>query len=405
MMLGAFPLWWALGFGEIAWIPLAMIMVGYMVARGGIEAPRGFGIWLLFLVWVLLSVIGIDTGGRLIGFVYRLLLYLVVTVVFLYVYNARESITHELVARNFSLLLLWVVFGGFAGIIFPLFSFRTPLGLVVPHPLQSNELVREMIVRRLTQYNPESWVQVSPRPSAPFLYTNGWGNVYSMILPVVVGYFVGTRRHRLRICLVVLVALSLVPAAVSLNRGMFLGLGVAVSYISVALLFRGRAKAMFALLLSTCLVLGVAFAFDVQTLLESRLASGSSTQDRANLYRETFERTMESPIFGFGAPRPSETPGAPSVGTQGHVWSVMFSQGLPGVALFLGWLSWSFVATIRNRGPGLLMLSAVLLVILVECFYYGVLPDGLILSMTAAALLLRVRRPGDVAPPQLVTTA
>src|SRR5690606_31231392 len=87
----------------------------------------------------------------------------------------------------------------------------------------------------------------------------------------------------------------------------------------------------------------------VGSRLEDRTTTSSSTEDRASLYRETFDRTLDSPLFGYGAPRPSVTEGLPSAGTQGHIWMVMFSHGLPALAVFLLALVWFVIATARVR--------------------------------------------------------
>lgn len=388
-MFVLFPLWWVLGFGEMMWIPLAAVMVTFMVKAGGIRVPRGYGLWLLFLVLVFFSVIGIDTSGRLTGFIYRALYYLVVTIVFVYVYNARGTLTIRYVLGVLTVFWTYVAVGGYLGMLFPLFSFVTPLAYVIPDGLQSNELIREIVVRRLTQYNPEGWVVTAPRPSAPFLYTNGWGNVYSMLLPIVVAYLGMLRSGWRQVLLFLGIVASLVPAFASLNRGMFIGIGVAIVYTAVRLALRKQVKLLLGVLVAVALLVSAALLLDVGSRLDERIESSSTTQDRADLYVETFERTMESPIFGYGAPRPSVDAGAPSAGTQGQVWTVMFSHGFPAFLLFMSWLAYSFFATIRARDPALLALNTVLLVILVEVFYYGVLPDGLILSMTAAALAMR----------------
>lgn len=393
-MLALFPLWWALGFAEMAWIPLAGCMIVLMARRGGIEVPRGFSIWLLFIVLMCASVIGIDTSGRLIGFVYRALLYVTVTVVFVYVYNARETLTLKYVLGLFTLFWLWAVLGGFAGIVLPEFSFRTPLAYILPQGLQSNELVSEMVVRRLTQYNPDSWLALDPRPSAPFLYTNGWGNVYSITLPIVVAYLTMIHRGRTFWLLLAAIPLSLIPAFLTLNRGMFIGLAVAAAYLFVRFALSGRLREV-ALLSVLGVVCGAAAVMlDVGSKLTDRVETSSSTEDRANLYEETFVRTLQSPLFGYGAPRPSATDGAPSAGTQGHLWMVMFSHGFPALICFMGALAWMFFATMRTKNTALLILHTVQLVILVEVFFYGVLPNGLILTFPAAALAIRdLRRP------------
>lgn len=398
-MLAYFPLLWVSGLAEMAWIPLAACMVVLMIRRGGIEMPRGFAIWLLFLVLMLASVIGIDTSGRLIGFIYRALLYATVTVVFIYVYNARETLTQRYVLGVFTLFWLWAVLGGFAGIIAPEFSFRTPLGYVLPQALQSNELVGEMVVRRLTQYNPDSWLALDPRPSAPFLYTNGWGNVYSLTLPLVIAYLTKIPRGKRFWALVVLVPLSLIPAFQTLNRGMFIGLAVAGVYLFFRFVIAGKHKQVLALGLIGSIAVVAAIALDVLSKLTDRVETSSSTEDRANLYEETFLRTLESPLFGYGAPRPSSTEGAPSAGTQGHLWMVMFSHGFPALLCFMGALIWMFVATLRAKDTAAMILNTIQLVIVVEVFFYGVLPDGLILTFPAAALALRESRRPLVASP------
>lgn len=398
-MLAFFPLWWVLGFAEMAWIPLAGCMAVLMIRRGGIQVPRGFSIWLLFIVLMCASVIGIDTSGRLIGFVYRALLYIAITVVFIYVYNARETLTLRYMLGVFTLFWLWAVLGGFAGIIAPEFSFRTPLSYVLPQGLQANELIGEMVVRRLTQYNPDSWLALDPRPSAPFLYTNGWGNVYSITLPMVVAYLTVIPRGRRFWLLILAIPLSLIPAFLTLNRGMFIGLAVAAAYLFVRFVLAGRLRAV-ALLSVIGIIAGIAaVALDVGSKLTDRVETSSSTEDRANLYEETFVRTLHSPLFGYGAPRPSFTDGAPSAGTQGHLWMVMFSHGFPALVCFMAALAWMFFATIRGRSTAMLILNTVQLVILVEVFFYGVLPNGLILTFPAAALAIRELRSTALAPP------
>lgn len=398
-MLALFPLWWVLGFAEMAWIPLAACMVVLMVRRGGIQVPRGFAIWLLFVVLMCASVIGVDTSGRLIGFVYRALLYVMITVVFVYVYNARETLTLRYVLGVFTLFWLWAVLGGFAGIVAPEFSFRTPLGYILPQGLQANELIGEMVVRRLTQYNPDSWLALDPRPSAPFLYTNGWGNVYSITLPMVVAYLTVIPRGR-RFWLVLLaIPLSLIPAFLTLNRGMFIGLAVAAAYLFFRFALAGKLRAVALLSVIGVIAAAAAIALDIGSKLTDRVETSSSTEDRANLYEETFVRTLQSPLFGYGAPRPSFTDGAPSAGTQGHLWMVMFSHGFPALICFVAALVWMFFATMRTGNTALMILHTVQLVILVEIFFYGVLPNGLILTFPAAALAMRELRSRSLSPP------
>lgn len=390
-MFALYPLWWTLGFGGTIWIPLAACMLVLMTRRGGILVPRGVGIWFVFLALMCISVTGIDSPDRLIGFTYRALQYISITIVFVYVYNARERLTLRYVLGIMTLFWVFAVVGGFASVFFPLFSFQTPLGYVLPKGLQANEVVGEMVVRRLTQHNPDSWFALDPRPSAPFLYTNQWGNVYSLTLPMVLAYLQQLRRGP-RFWLVVLaVLLSFVPALLTLNRGMFIGLGVAACYLLVRFAASGHLRSVMLILGVGATALLAGSLLNVDSKLDERVETSSSTDDRAQLYRETIDRTLESPFFGYGAPRPSITEGLPSVGTQGHVWTVMFSYGIPALVIFLLALVWLVLATRRVQDTTGLLLHTVQVVLLVEVFYYGVLPNGLILTFPAAALILRER--------------
>lgn len=397
-MFVLFPVWWLLGPGEAVWIPLAAVMLLLLRRHGRIRVPRSLGVWLLFLLWMACSVIGIDSGGRLVGFIFRALLYVTVTVVFLYVYNARATLTARYVLGVLTVFWLIVVAGGYLGVLWPLFSIDTPLGAVLPPWVSSNELVQEMIVRRSTQYNPDAWAPIDPRPSAPFLYTNGWGNAYSVLSPMVIAYLVIVRRERRFWWLLPIVPLSFVPAFLTLNRGMFLGLGVALAYVLFRSLVHGNVRVI-AALAGLAVAAAAAWAtLPVQERLGHRVEVSSSTGDRAALYVEAVERTLQQPVFGYGAPRPSVTPGAPSVGTQGQFWMVMFSHGIPGAALFMGWLVLAFVRTLRERDPAGLACNTVLLVTLVESLYYGIMTAGLMVAMLAAAVALRRTEDAEPAP-------
>lgn len=397
-LFALFPLWWAVGFVDFVWIPVAAVMGLYLIRSRSVTVPRGFGIWLLFCVWSSFSVIQLDTLGRLVGFGYRQLLYAAATIVFLYLYNARSHIRARLVAGIMTVYWLVTVAGGFLGMLFPTGVLRTPLSYVMPGGLLNNELVNLMVVRTFAQFDPTSWGDSAPRPAAPFHYTNNWGNVYSMLMPFVVLYLVQVRGTRRFWALLAMLPVSLVPAFLTLNRGMFIGLGVALVYATVRLALHGNKRGLLAVA-GVAVVGAIVFqAVPAQERLNDRLETSSSTQTRASTYAETWDATLESPVFGKGAPRPSANPNAPPIGTQGHFWIVLFSFGIGGALLFVGWFLSAFAGTLRRSDPVTLACNTVLLVALVELFYYGLLPYGLPIIVTAAALGLRPREPDDVSP-------
>jgi O-antigen ligase len=383
------PVWWVAGLGDLVFPLFGAVMLVFLARRGGVEVPRGFGLWLLFLLWMGFSAIELDTVGRFAGFGYRALLYIAVTIIGVYVYNARTTITARYVLGLMVGYWLVVVAGGYLGVFFPTLSITTPLAALVPEPLLNNELVREMVIRRATQFNPDSWFQLEPRPSAPFLYTNGWGNAYSLLMPFVVAYLAIVRRGRMFWFVVAAIPVSFVPAFLTLNRGMFLGLGLAVVYVAFRLALAGRTRALLAIGgLAVITVVAVA-VLPVQERLSERLDVSTTTEDRASLYLETIDRTLDSPLFGYGAPRPSENDGAPSAGTQGQIWMVLFSHGFPGAFLYLAFFTVAYLRSLRRIDAVGLTCNTVLLLLLVESLYYGVLASGLAIGMIAAGLVLR----------------
>jgi polysaccharide biosynthesis protein PslJ len=393
-LFGFYPVWWALGVVDVIWIPFAISMGYYLLRRGAVRAPLAFGLWLLFLMWAGFSVVELD-GGTL-AFIYRYFIYAACTVILLYVYNARETLTERFVSGVMTVFWLTTVAGGYLGLAFPTGIFHTPLSRFLsiqqvrdrlPGSLLSNDLLQHMVVRHFSQFNPGAYNVIDPRPSAPFLYTNNWGNAYSLLIPFVIIYMLHVRRERKLLLLVIALMLSVIPAFLTLNRGMFLGLAVAVIYAAGRLALRGNMRGIALLLLAT---LGAAVAFTVlpiQDRIQQR-ESGSTTT-RAGLYQDALGSISSSPILGFGGPRASNDPYAPPVGTQGQFWLVLYSNGIVGALLFVGWFAAAFVITIKRPDPAGIAWNTILLVAIVEQLYYGFLPSGLPIIMVAAALAFR----------------
>ncbi|UFU05724.1 O-antigen ligase family protein [Ruania halotolerans] len=395
-----YPLWWVLGVGDLIWPVVALVMMCYLATRGRlhVHVPRGFGLWLLFLVWMAVSVVQLDTAGRFLGFTFRALLYVSATVIFVYVYNAREQITRHYVSRVASVFLAVMTVGGLLGVAFPLLSLRTPLASVLPSSIAGNDFVQEMVVRRVTQFNPDAWAPGTPRPSAPFVYTNGWGYAYAILLPIVIAYAIESRGTRRLRWLVPTIALSTVPALLSLNRGMFVGLGVALVYVLIRAILSRNIKVIGAVLTLTAVGGLVFVALPTEERLSQRLEGSSTTEDRFALYVETIERTAESPIIGFGAPRPSDALGV-AVGTQGQVWMVVFSHGFGAIVPFVGWFLSVFRRSWQLGDPVGLAMGAAMASTSVTIFFYGILHTGLMLVFMIAGSVMQPSSGGS--PEQL----
>ena len=246
--LALYPVWWFLGLLDLVLVPLAVVMVLYLGVTRGVRAPRGWGVWAFFVLWAGASALMLEDLGSVIGFAYRYALLLASTVLFVYVYNARRHLGDRYVLGLVTIVWVVVVVGGYAAVVAPDAVWRTPMAYlldavraVAPGTslVFNNELVVQMVVREFAQYS--AGLDLAPRPAAPFRYTNNWGNVYSLLLPMVVAYALRVGGKR-RLAVWLLLPLSTVPALLTLNRGMMLGILVAVLYVAVRGLAEGRRR-------------------------------------------------------------------------------------------------------------------------------------------------------------------
>jgi polysaccharide biosynthesis protein PslJ len=399
-----FPVWWLLGFVDVAWILAAGAMTWYLASSGRVRVPRGFGWWLLFLLWAGASALMLGGGLGFLGFGYRYAIYLAAGVIAVYVYNARATLTSRLVTGCLTAWWITTVVGGYLGLLMPSAVLRTPTSYLLSPDLLANELVNHMVVRRFAQYNPDSFLEVDPRPSAPFLYTNNWGNVYSLLLPFVLAYMFQVRGTKRFWFLVLALPVSAVPALLTLNRGMFIGIGIAALYAVVKLISLRRFGAVGAIAAAFAIGVVLFQALPVAERLDNRLdtsADATSNDTRASLYVQAIDLVPGSPVLGYGVPQDGANSNAAPVGTQGQVWMLLVSHGPIATLCYLSWFVVAFFRCWRRRDPVGLACQTTLVVGTVELFYYGMVPNGLPLMMVAAALGLRgVDRPTAAPAPR-----
>lgn len=408
--LAGCPVWWLLGVVDVIWVGIALVMLGLLGRARNVAMPPGIGIWFLFLVLVLCSGLNLDSPGSLLVWGYRFSLYAAAGVIAVYAYNARRKLTLPVIAGG--LVALWVttVVGGYLGVLFPEASFRTPMSYLLPGGLVSNDLVNTMVVRRFAEYNPDSYFDFSPRPSAPYTYTNNWGQMFSILTPFVIVALVMWRKRRWTWLLAVALPIGLLPAFLTLNRGMFIGLGLAATYIGIRQAARGNARAILGIAALAVIAASVFTILPTEELLAQRLEDSSTTEDRASLYRQSIEVTMESPIFGYGVPTEANDPDLPPVGTQGQVWMVLVSHGPLALLCFLGWMFFAWLRSLPRHDLMPMIANAGLLVTLIQTVFYGLLPQGLPVVAVLIAVALRpeispVPRTTDVDPVAGITRA
>ncbi len=394
-----FPLLWLGGLT----VPVAAVMTAVMTAL--LVRARGVVVtWpvlslLVLTFWSVVCGVMVDDVGRLLGWAFRLVILAHVAVTVLYVLNAR-TITRAHVLRALTTVWVTTVAGGWLGLLAPDLRLSTPVGMLLPQALTSNSYVRDLFMPPVAEVQrPWGALEEFVRPSAPFPYANSWGMAILLLTPVAVAWAMQSRRAVPRVIVAAGVVAMIPPAVATSNRMMFVGLGVALVYVVGRLSLRDRAAPALVAGLGVVTVLPLVVG-GLLGQVSARATYGSAS-GRVDLYRETWERVLRSPVLGYGAPRPSETVPGLSVGTQGHVWTVLFSFGVVGLLLFLGFLWGALVQTWRVVDDVDVVLHATLVAASFAVVVYGLDVMQLLTVGLVAALLIRSRLatgPGADAP-------
>jgi hypothetical protein len=420
-LLVGYPLWWALGVADFAWIFLAIPMASRMLAwrkhrTRRLKLPPGMGAWAMFLLWTVagISMVSLTAPGtlpgsvsnRIISFTVRASSYLAVTVLLLYVGNLTEKeLSRRKLAWLVGLLAIYATGLGVAAMLLPHLSFTSPSELLLPGKIRSNTFIQASMHPALAQVQDVFGTGTGQgRPKAPFDYTNIWGECLSISAPwlLVAAGDGGTRRQRVLAWGTLLVAL--VVLVYSLNRGVWLGVGLAVVYIGVRFAARGKLAVLGGLAAGLAVLVLVVLLSPLQGVITQRLANGKSDTIRSTLSSQAFRDSLASPVLGFGGTRKRQgsansitsgpTPDCPQcgqqeVGSTGQLWLLLITSGVAGTLLYIAFfvrVAWAYR---RDRTPyGM----AGWLVLLLSFFYlltYNVLPAPLGIMMLAVGLLWR----------------
>jgi capsular polysaccharide biosynthesis protein len=409
-----FPLWWAMGLSE--WIcPIMAVPMALHLLRGrSISAPRGLGWWLLFLAWVTVggALLQVDAYGavadssstRFITWGYRLLWYVTITVVLMYVISTRKEFSTTRVTRVLGAMFVTVMLGGLLGVVAPYFEFRSLMEIVLPGSISHVQFVGKMIHPQAAELQ-QVLGYVSPRPSAPFAFTNTWGLNFAVTLPFFLYAWCGKDGGWRRMAAIPVLLVAAVPCIFSINRGMWGALVLMALFVAVRSAWTGRPAMLGGVLLAGLAVAVLLVVTPLGTVVADRFSNKGSEQGRTHLGTLTVESVARtSPLVGLGSTRDvqgnfqSITGGStaqcprcspPALGTQGQLWLVVFSQGLVGLALFLVFFALVFLRHIRLRSPVATVSLAALVGVAVTLPVYNSLGVGLLVVMVAVGLLFR----------------
>ena len=409
-MFYGFPIWWALGLAHFIFFIMSVPMGIQLLRRSPVRVPRWFGLWVVFLVWVLFGTItlwthapGTQYGGgipRLINFGLNYWWYLNATIVLLYIYNLRENeLSTARIQRMVGWMFIVTALFGLAGTLAPSFEFKSLMEHVMPAGMSHADFIHAMIHPQLASASDLLGYE-QPRPIAPFMYANAWGNNLALYAPMFVAAWFGGRARWRAYVGVVIVFVATIPIIHSLNRGMWFGLALALVFAVVRFAIAGHTRPLN--LLIVALVVGtIGFvASPLYATVMDRFQHPHSNERRGNLAGEVVSTALSSPIIGFGGTRAKQgsyasiasadssrcgSCGAPSLGTQGYLWLLILGSGYIGAALCLLFLLSQFLSAVRKVDSTSMVASVSVLMSLVFFFVYDSLGSALFTLMIAIA--------------------
>lgn len=384
-----YPIGWALGLGPGVFLVAAFMMALWLMQNRPLLVPPGTILLALFLVLVMASAIKVDSPGRAGVWVLRASWYASAVVTWLYLARVTSARARRVVV--YSLLAAWAlaIVGGWGAVLVPDLAWRTPVSSALPGVIANDEYIRDLIEPRVAEiqlFFPDIRLN---RPAAPYPYTNEWGSTVALLTPFVFAAMQDRRLKLPRWLGFVALGIGAVPFYYALNRGAWLTLGIGVLYgvVRGAIVNRRIVPILFlGFLVAVGLVVatGTGFVDDATERLDTRTTDSNDT--RANLYLQTLEHSADSPLIGFGTPRPNPSnPTGPPLGTHGQLWVIMFAHGYIAAILYAAFFILAFLRA-RGRTPLANWAKVSLAIGLIQLPIYGHLPSQLFVMVAAAAI-------------------
>ncbi|HCT81377.1 MAG TPA: hypothetical protein DGT23_33370 [Micromonosporaceae bacterium] len=438
-LLALYPLWWVLGLGvlifPIAAVPMALSLHrrharSKVTGAEPVRLPPGFVLWLAFgavLVAGLAALnaepVGAVVGGfndRIIGVGYRLIQYGSLTVLLIYAGNLPfRAMSQRLLVGLLGWMFVVTVLGGLLGTFAGGLELTSPVEMLLPKSITGKGFVRSLVHPYAAQIM-DLVGDPKPRPAAPWGYTNTWGNNYCLLIGwFLVAIFGYTTRLWVKLLAVALIVLSLIPVVHSLNRGLWIGLGVAAVYLGVRQALAGKAKPLIIAAVAGVAIAVVTVTTPLGDVVQRRLDNGKSNGVRMFLTERAMDGMRESPVLGFGSTRNTmggrqsitigeseacERCGNFTIGGNGQLWQLLFAHGLAGTLAYFGFFGYGLWRFRRDRSPIGLAASTAIVGSFVASLWYNSLVTPLAFTFLAYVLLWRNNMPAAAVEPHVTWT-
>jgi hypothetical protein len=161
-------------------------------------------------------------------------------------------------------------------------------------------------------------------------------------------------------------AIAFVPVVYSLDRGLWVGIGLSVVYLALRFAARGKLALLAGLCGVLALVAVVVVASPLQSLISQRLSHGKSNAVRASLSGLAVDGALASPLIGYGDTRHEQgstnsisvgktlkcpSCGSRDIGGNGQLWMLLISEGFLGAALYCGFFIFGIWRYWRDPTP------------------------------------------------------
>ncbi len=385
MITAGMPLSFALGIHGFVWALPGLVLGARILSDRSSRFPRSTLPLVAFLCWILLSATMISSSSGYLLFAFRWLLFAGALTTLVWLVNvSRARVPSALIVDWMAALWIFLIVCGYLGVLFPLFVTKSPFQILLG-PLGSVGFVDELSRWRFAETQGFLGYQL-PRPSAPFNATNGWGAAVGILTPFFLHSWILQPDLRRRRRGIVIGLAGVYPILMSVNRGLWISLGVALVYFAARKALRGKLRPFLVLVGTLIAVIVLLVVTPAGQLVADKLdRSDRSNDSRGNLYELAYEGAWESPLVGNGAPKRAEgaPEGMPPVGTHGMLWYLMFVHGFVGLALFLTWLGGEVLRSGRVRTTDGWWTHLALVIGLVQVPFYGLLPQVVLFGIAA----------------------